>query len=103
MVFRGVQTLLNLCRDQLGGKNIRVVIDVGIDAIKATIEDDGKGFDPEVALNQVTGDTRFQALTNLRERIEIVGGKLDIYSNEGEGSRFQIILPIIEDEEPELN
>ncbi|GIK62921.1 MAG: histidine kinase [Chloroflexota bacterium] len=103
MMFRSVQSLLSICRDQLSAKTIRVMIDVGSETIKAVVEDDGQGFDIEAVSNPALGDPRVQGLNALIERIEVVGGKLDIYSEEGSGSRFQLVLPIFEDEEPDLD
>jgi two-component system sensor histidine kinase DegS len=103
MMFRSIQSLLSICRDQLSAKTIRLMLDVGTDTIKAVVEDDGQGFDVETVFNASLGDARVQGLNALNERIELVGGKLDIYSEEGSGSRFQLILPIFEDEEPDLN
>lgn len=100
MMFRTIQSLLGMSRDYLGAKHITLQIDMGITAITARLHDDGKGFNPEVALDPTQGESNVQILNGLRDRVELVGGELDIYSEEGEGSRFQITLPIFEDDEP---
>jgi signal transduction histidine kinase len=35
------------------------------------------------------------SITELRERIEMVGGTLEVFSQERQGSTFEIMLPII--------
>lgn len=103
MMFRSIQSLLGITRDYLGAKNIKIQLDMGSEIISARMEDDGKGFDPEVALDHRRGDSNVQGLNAVRERVELVGGEVDIYSAPGEGSRFQIVLPIYEEEpEPDL-
>ncbi|MCB9437964.1 MAG: hypothetical protein H6673_13390 [Anaerolineales bacterium] len=103
MMFRSIQSLLGITRDYLGAKNIKIQLDMGNEVIAARMEDDGKGFDPEVALDHRHGDSNVQGLNAVRERVELVGGEVDIYSAPGEGSRFQIVLPIYEEDlEPDL-
>lgn len=102
MMFRGIQQLLNLSLDYLKAENVSVQVDIGNDEVRAIVEDDGKGFDPELELNPQHGDSNMQVLNALRDRIELVGGKIDIYSSEGEGSRFAIVLPLFEEVEPEF-
>ncbi|NDJ84983.1 MAG: hypothetical protein GYB66_03765 [Chloroflexi bacterium] len=98
MMFRSIQMILNLGRTYLSAQNIRIQVDVGVEEVRGRIEDDGKGFDPEVDLDPTQGDTNVQSLNGLRDRIELVGGELDIYSAVDEGSRFVIRLPIFEQE-----
>jgi len=51
------------------------------------IDDDGRGFDPAAATG--TG----QGLRNLRERAEGLGGRAEIHSTPGEGTRIRVTLP----------
>lgn len=101
MVFRSIQSLLGISAFQLKAKNIKMMVDVNVDEVRATLEDDGVGFDPMIDLDPRQGDSDVQALNPLRERIELVQGSLDIFSGEGEGSRFEIRLPMF-DEQPNL-
>jgi signal transduction histidine kinase len=56
------------------------------------IEDDGNGFDP-VALGQNKGK-RHLGLISMRERAEILGGTLDIYTAPGKGTTIQVQIPV---------
>ena len=51
------------------------------------IDDDGRGFDP--ARSTGTG----QGLRNLRERAEGLGGRAEIDSTPGQGTRVRVTIP----------
>lgn len=92
MMFRSIQAVMGNARDNLGAKSISIVIDVGPEWLKATIEHDGRGFDMgEVLSREERGDSL--GLRTLQERIELVGGALEITSTEEDVSRFVILLP----------
>ena len=92
VMFRSVQGIMGNARDQLSAKNINIILDVGPEWLKATIEHDGKGFDSEEALSAEHTDDSY-GLRTLRERVELVGGSLDVISSEDELSRYVILLP----------
>lgn len=92
MMFRSIQAVMGNARDNLGAKSISIVVDVGPEWLKATIEHDGRGFDMgEVLSREERGDSL--GLRTLQERIELVGGALEITSTEEDVSRFVILLP----------
>lgn len=96
IMFRGLQQLIVNAREHLRAKTITVTLDIGDNKVRGRVEDNGKGFDPQVALDREQGDSPLQNLIDLEERVELVGGELDVYSAEGEGSKIEIILPIVE-------
>ena len=55
-----------------------------------TIEDDGKGFDPEA----VRISKRGLGLPSMAERLELFDGRLCIDSQLGKGARIQAIVPL---------
>ena len=57
------------------------------------VEDDGQGFEPEAALQK---EAPSWGLKIMRERIETVGGKVQILSKPGAGTRvtFEIERPL---------
>ena len=59
------------------------------------VEDDGRGFDVAnaPALSRETAPTGL-GLYSVRERLELLGGRLDIESREGEGTRATIWAPV---------
>ncbi len=54
-----------------------------------SVSDRGRGFDPQ-ELRHAAGF----GLLNIRERIELLGGRMKIRSGKGQGSRFVIVVPI---------
>ncbi len=98
MVFRSLQSLLTVSQQHLKATEIKMTVDVDLNEIRAVVEDNGHGFDPVVDLDPNQGDHDVQALNALRERIELVEGSLGIFSAEGEGSRFEVNLPIFDDQ-----
>ncbi|MCS6867272.1 sensor histidine kinase, partial [Thermus sp.] len=56
--------------------------------VRIFVEDEGRGFDPKaVGLGH-------QGLVGMRERVELVGGRLLLESAPGEGTRVQVRLPL---------
>jgi two-component system, NarL family, sensor histidine kinase DegS len=104
MMFRSVQSIMGNARDNLSAHSVSIVLDVGAEWLKATIEHDGRGFEPMVVFG---GNNREDpsGLRTLRDRIELVGGMLEVFSAEDEMSRFTISLPLAEPEraEPEFD
>jgi two-component system, NarL family, sensor histidine kinase DegS len=92
MMFRSIQSIIGHARDALGAKSVDIVLDVGPEWLKATIDHDGRGFDPEQVLGAENGEDVF-SLRNLKDRIELVGGGLEIQSAEEQSSHYVILLP----------
>lgn len=92
MMFRSIQAVMSNARDNLSAKYVNIVLDVGPEWLKATIEHDGRGFDPENVMSK-DGSEDIYGLRTLKERIDLVGGSLDIVSAEEELSRYVIMLP----------
>lgn len=98
MMFRSVQSIMGNARDSLSAQSISIVLEVGPDGLKATIEHDGHGFDPNEVFVVNSGEDIF-GLRTLRDRIDLVGGSLDVLSSEDEPSRYVVTLPVAEEVE----
>jgi two-component system NarL family sensor kinase len=59
--------------------------------VRLTVTDDGRGFDPSE-----TGADRY-GLVGLAERARLLGGRLDLQSRPGEGSRIDVVIPLAAD------
>jgi two-component system, NarL family, sensor histidine kinase DegS len=92
MMFRSVQSIMGSARDKLGAKFVNIVLDVGPEWLKATIEHDGRSFDPDAVLSEERHEDTY-GLRTLKERIELVGGSFEVTSAEEELSRYVILLP----------
>jgi len=55
--------------------------------MKVTVEDEGVGFDPEA-------DSRGYGLLSIRERLNHLGGSIQIESSPGEGTRICLTVPV---------
>jgi len=60
--------------------------------IETVVEDEGRGFDPAV-LRIGSGQSEGMGLFGIRERLTYFGGRMEIDSSRGKGSRFTMILP----------
>jgi signal transduction histidine kinase len=67
--------------------------------ITIEIEDDGCGFRPEAVVASAES-LRGIGLLGMRERVQLVGGKLVIDSAPGQGTRVALTVPIMEETAP---
>lgn len=93
-MFRSLQELLSHCRDIAMSTKVDLVLDISGDKAKGSVSFDGREIsETETAAEQSHG--KIYSLNTLKERIELVGGAMDIYSgSEGELNRVDIWLPI---------
>jgi two-component system NarL family sensor kinase len=56
--------------------------------IQLTVEDDGQGFD----VDRVPGDR--YGLVGLNERARLLGGRVELESSPGEGTRVRVFVPL---------
>jgi signal transduction histidine kinase len=92
-VFRIVQeALLNVARHAVA-EDVLVQIAADEKTLLIEIEDDGKGFDPKSVV-QPSETGRGLGLLGMRERVEILGGKMSLDSAPGEGTHLAFEIPI---------
>ncbi len=93
-LLRVIQESLANVRKHARAKKVRVSVRYLASGLEALVEDDGIGFDPEsVARAELP---RF-GLTIMRERAESAGGRLEIESSTGGGTRVLFELPKMEE------
>lgn len=90
-IFRSVQELLNNALVHAQANQIQVSLDMGPDQVTAVVEDNGRGFNQDEAFTQ---GTKTIGLSTLRERIQMLGGDLNIQSSLGQGSRIEFSIPV---------
>ena len=63
------------------------------DTLCITVADQGAGFDPAKLVDRAKGGQVGWGLFSIRERVTLLGGRLDIDSAPGRGTRFRLIVP----------
>jgi signal transduction histidine kinase len=86
-LFRIVQEALQNAIKYSNAKQIFVQLRGGPDGLTLSISDDGAGFDVDAAFNKGIG------LISMVERMEAVGGSLEIHSRPGAGTRLTARAP----------
>ncbi len=91
-LFRTIQELLSNTARHAHASRVQVTLDLQNDPVVVTVEDDGGGFDVEPVL-AAARERGTSGLANLEKRIEMLGGRIQITSSTGRGTRVRIELP----------
>lgn len=87
MIFRALQELLGNAARHGRATMVKVHVDVGDDQVRVSVDDNGKGFDSDVASGNGLG------LKLIRERVEMMGGTFELDSVPGKGTRVAFSVP----------
>jgi signal transduction histidine kinase len=87
-IFRVAQEALANAVKHSDARHVWVDLTGGPSGLRLTIRDDGKGFELDRMPNAGLG------LTSMRERVETVGGVLEILAAPAAGTRLKITVPI---------
>jgi two-component system, NarL family, sensor histidine kinase DegS len=90
ILFRGIQEMLSNVRQHAQASQVRLLIDLDAARTRVNIEDNGKGFDAQAVL---AGKHKATGLPGLRERMDLLGGSLQIDSQVGQGARLILDVP----------
>jgi signal transduction histidine kinase len=93
-LLRVVQEALTNVRKHSGARRATVTLDRRVHPARLEIEDDGIGFEPAAVAASFEGGF---GLASMRERVETIGGALDVHTAPGKGTRIVVQL---EAEEP---
>jgi signal transduction histidine kinase len=96
-LFAIVQETVNNAIKHAEAENIAVKLTETPHAIYATISDDGAGFDVNEVMDHYERRGSL-GLVNIRERAELIGGELALYSEPGRGTRISVRVPKAEAE-----
>ena len=88
MLFRAIQELFGNAARHSQATLVKVALDMGEDRIRVSVDDNGKGFDPDSVLQ---GNSL--GLKLIRERAEMLGGIFEVDSAMGKGSRISFAVP----------
>jgi signal transduction histidine kinase len=56
--------------------------------VHIVVEDDGAGFDPDAEIG-----TDHVGMRLMKERAALVGGRIELHSSQGSGTRLEAVLP----------
>jgi signal transduction histidine kinase/ligand-binding sensor domain-containing protein len=82
------EAILNAFRHS-GGKSIEVQIIYGDTHLRIRVRDDGVGLPPQSAIN---GQSRHWGLAGMAERVEAIGGSLEIWTRANAGTEIELVL-----------
>jgi signal transduction histidine kinase len=92
-VYRMAQEALANSAKHSGAQSARLCLTVTDDEVYLVVSDEGKGFDPEVALSRSLNREHF-GLRGIQERAHAMGGEFEINSQPNAGARIIITFPI---------
>jgi len=87
LVYRLVQEALTNAVKHANASHVAVSAQEDEGEIRIGVHDDGDGFDP-------TAPTAGRGLTGMRERIELLGGEIEVSSTPGEGTDISARVPL---------
>jgi two-component system, NarL family, sensor histidine kinase DegS len=95
LLFRAIQELMTHTRDYASATRMKIRLDMTSNIVKVLIEDNGRGFDASLVNSpeDTHQDGRVQSLVTLREKYELVNGKVVVQSGESEGTTVRLELP----------
>lgn len=93
VLFRIAQEALTNVLRHAKAKRVSVSLENHADRVMMVIEDDGVGFEPDQLSGKPTN--RHLGLISMTERAEIVGGDLQVDTNQGAGTKLQVQVPLI--------
>jgi signal transduction histidine kinase len=91
-LYRIAQEALNNARRHAQAENIVVTLVFDTDSVVLSVSDDGKGFEVPAYLNDLTRTGHF-GLIGMRERAQLVNGRLEVMSASGKGTTITLTLP----------
>ncbi len=94
LLYRAVRELLVNIVKHAQAQNVKVSIGRDNDKVRIEVADDGVGFIPSPQLNKTGGFGLF----SIRERLNYLGGSIEIASKPGQGTHITLIAPIKREE-----
>lgn len=92
-LFRIIQEALNNVAKHSQARKVRVTIAINQRYVIINITDDGKGFEVDKVLSRECSSESL-GLPDMRERAELLGGKLTIKSSPGKGASITVNVPL---------
>jgi signal transduction histidine kinase/ligand-binding sensor domain-containing protein len=94
--FRIVQQAVHNTLQHASASRITVSVRADANRLQLSVRDDGRGFDVAEALQRAASG-RHLGLLGMRERVEALGGRLEIDSAPGQGTEIRANVPLVEE------
>jgi two-component system NarL family sensor kinase len=91
-VLAVITEALSNAREHSQARQVSIVISVLGGGVDAQVIDDGVGFDPEVAMSEGSRNGHL-GLVGMHERVRLLGGQTNVYSQPGGPTVVSLILP----------
>jgi signal transduction histidine kinase len=94
-VYRTAQEALQNVAKHAAARAVRILLSVQAERVLLEVSDDGRGFDTAAAvrLTGMPAPTGF-GLPGMRERAELLGGRLELSSAPGRGTTVRLAVPL---------
>jgi len=92
VLFRIVQESINNVHRHSGASEASITVECQGAEIRVTISDNGKGFKLPRQLSEFAGQGKL-GLTGMEERVQLIGGELEVSSQEGKGTTIIVKAP----------
>jgi signal transduction histidine kinase/HAMP domain-containing protein len=94
-LFRTVQEAINNIARHSAARNVNIIFCMDEEKAEVVVEDDGIGFDLD-EINRKVYTPRGLGLLGMRERLELLGGNLEVRTSPGSGTRLRIRVPAVQ-------
>jgi len=92
VLFRIIQESLNNIHRHSGASKASITVEHQGVEIRVTISDNGRGFKLPRQISEFAGHGKL-GLTGMAERVQLIGGKLEVSSHEGQGTTIDVKVP----------
>ncbi|HXF71580.1 MAG TPA: PAS domain S-box protein [Actinomycetota bacterium] len=90
LAYRVAKEALVNARKHARAGRVGVTLEDVDGGLRVVVEDDGVGFDPGAAARPRPGHLGLEAM---RERVRLAGGRWEVHSRSGEGTRVEFVIP----------
>ena len=93
-VFRVIQELLHNVWQHAHASHVQVSLDLQGTMVDIAVEDDGSGFSVDEVLSSAQ-ERKTLGIVTMQQRIEMLGGSIDLDSSLGRGTKVTMGIPVI--------
>lgn len=90
LIFRSIQELLSSASHHSQASKIKIQLNIDNDSVRVSIDDNGKG----TQIEETATDSNL-GIKLIRDRVEMLGGRMDVDSVENQGTRVSIEVPMV--------